>query len=154
MAALHAKVAHGSHALFWQQAWHIEKMLRESICPQVAAIRAAVEYAVLSEGLAAELCSIVTSVFSTSLQPDSTHAPAAPAVVLGALNAGKQLLQSFPGMQDTILGPMGSLACSAGEVTTVTSAFINFPAAAYSSFKDICCACNSMSVTHTHISLH
>jgi hypothetical protein len=145
---LHAK---GSHALFWQQAWYIEKMLRESICPQVAAIRAAAEYALLSEGLAAELCSIVTSIFSTSLQPASTHAPAAPAVVLGALNAGKQLLETFPGMQDTILGPMGSLACSAGEVTGVTLAFIKFPAAVYSIFKDRSCACNSMSVSHTHL---
>ena len=134
---------------FWQQAWY---MLRENICPQVAAIRAAVEYAVLSEGLAAELCSIVTSVLSTNLQPGSTVAPAAPAVVLESLNAGKRLLQSFPGMQDAILGPMGSLACSAGRVTRLTSAFINFPSAGYSRCKDIACACNSMSVPHTHTS--
>jgi len=82
---------------------------------QVYALWAASEYAVLSESIATELCRIVTTIFGSHLEQSPDSPPAAVAVTLEALRAARKLLESFPGMQDGILGPVGSLACCAGE---------------------------------------
>jgi len=82
---------------------------------QVYALWAAAEYAVLSESIATELCRIVTTIFGSHLEQSPDSAPAAIAVTLEALRAARKLLESFPGMQEGILGPVGSLACCAGE---------------------------------------
>ena len=42
---------------------------------------------------------------------------AAAAVILAALSAAEKLLESFPGMQEAVMAPIGSLACCAGDTT-------------------------------------
>ncbi len=81
---------------------------------QVAALRGATEYAVLSEGIGRELCSVMATLLRSHAEQSPCLGPAPLAVTLEALRAGRKLLESFPGMQEGILGPVGSLACCAG----------------------------------------
>ena len=68
----------------------------------------------LSEGLGKKLCSVMANLLRSHSE-ESPSLPSAPlSVTLEALRAGMKLLESFPGMQEGILGPVGSLACCAG----------------------------------------
>ena len=82
---------------------------------QVSAMRAVAEYAVLSESIASEVCTIATSTLNNFCREASTPDVAAPAVILAALSTGEKLLESFPGMQEAIMAPIGSLACCVGD---------------------------------------
>ena len=62
-----------------------------------------------------ELCRVLTTIFGSHLEQSPNSAPAAISVTLEALRAARKLLESFPGMQEGILGSVGSLACCAGE---------------------------------------
>ena len=81
---------------------------------QVAALRAATEYAVLSEGLGTDLCSVMATILRSHCNRSPNLKPAALSVTLEALRAGGKLLESFPGMQEGLLGPIGNLASCAG----------------------------------------
>ncbi len=75
------------------------------------------EYAALSESIASKMCAIVTSTLDNFYRKASTPDAAAAAVILAALSAAEKLLESFPGMQEAVMAPIGSLACCAGDTT-------------------------------------
>ncbi len=77
-------------------------------------MRAATEYAVLSEELGRDLCSVMANLLRSHTEQSPSLHSAPLLVTLEALRAGRKLLESFPGMQEGILGPVGSLACCAG----------------------------------------
>ena len=78
-------------------------------------MRAAAEYAALSESIASDMCAIVISAFSSFCTMASTPDEAASAVILAAPSAAEKLLESFPGMQEAVMAPIGSLACCVGD---------------------------------------
>ena len=110
---------------------------------QVAALRAAAEYAVLSEGLGRELCSVVANLLRSHTDPSPTLKTAPLSVILEALSAGRKLLESFPGMQEGVLGPVGSLACyTGGKGNTLFPDMLNKHGVAMlisSGLQDFCC---------------
>ncbi len=66
----------------------------------------------LSEGIGTELCSVMAMILGSH----SEHSPSSAAlpVTLEALRTGEKLLESYAGMQEEVLGTVGSLACCAG----------------------------------------
>ena len=81
---------------------------------QVAALRAATKYAVLSEDIGTKLCSVIAAILDSHSERSPHPSSAALPVMLEALRACEKLLESFAGMQEGILGAVGSLVCCAG----------------------------------------